>query len=248
MSQVRWPGNNSRTFSWMRDVRRRPRRWILGILLIVMGLLWAMNPTNESIEIVSMTFFESLPSSSSAVDVQQGPTTLDTVPRMPPLSQQHAPANNTTTDTIEIAIPRQFIFLDTRYRRLEDMPSHVYQNIQSTIRDYRDAWNHPSAPVLFFGDAECQAAMKRDDPLGNFMPYEDLLPFYLNETKGQNKANLCRLLAMAEVAAPLASALAQQVVINTVAEEVVFFSAMGVAAKAMLPPPLVGTQCIDYLP
>lgn len=85
-------------------------------------------------------------------------------------------------------IPHQFILVDTRYKKLEDQDDLAYKNIQKTIHHYRGAWQDPEAPVLFFGDKECQEAIRSIDPR--------LLQSYQREEQGRFKSDICRIAAL----------------------------------------------------
>ncbi len=105
-------------------------------------------------------------------------------------------------------IPHHIVLLDSRYDSFFDVPSPLQENMQHTIETYLHYWDDASiitsgnyashydkmkamveSPfVWYLNNTECENSILGVAP--------DLLPFYRNETKGQNKANICRITAL----------------------------------------------------
>jgi len=69
------------------------------------------------------------------------------------------------------------------------MKQLLYDNIRNTHRIFTEYWNETqTAPLWFLREKDCRIAVALAEP--------KLLPSYLNETRGNNKANLCRVAAL----------------------------------------------------
>jgi len=85
----------------------------------------------------------------------------------------------------EAKIPHRLVFLDTRYDSIHSIPSPFKENVQHTIDTYRNFWKNQETIVEYLGDEACKKVIAK---------VEDRLTIhYLNEKKGQNKANICRI-------------------------------------------------------
>jgi mannosyltransferase OCH1-like enzyme len=88
----------------------------------------------------------------------------------------------------EYKIPRQLIFTH-KHNLLETKdPPLLYENVEKTIRTYRDAWGAPDAPVWFLNDTDCRSAIYAAKP--------NLLVFFDREVHGSWKADICRVAAL----------------------------------------------------
>jgi hypothetical protein len=85
-------------------------------------------------------------------------------------------------------IPHHFVFTDKTNLLELKIPTHMYQNVLSTIDAYRKAWNDPEAPVWFLTDDDCQKAIE--------IVYPIILPIFIHETMGMFKADICRVAAL----------------------------------------------------
>jgi hypothetical protein len=85
-------------------------------------------------------------------------------------------------------IPRRILFTyKTNLLKTKD-PPRFYDNVQKTIRTYREAWGEPDAPVWFLDDDDCRAAIYATKPA--------LLAFFDREIDGSWKADMCRVAAL----------------------------------------------------
>jgi len=101
------------------------------------------------------------------------------------LEEFHQRAGNATRYPHQI--PHRTIFIHTLYERPSDMKKLLYDNIRNTHRIFAEFWNE-LAPLWFLREKDCRIAVELAEP--------KLLPSYLNETRGNNKANLCRVAAL----------------------------------------------------
>jgi mannosyltransferase OCH1-like enzyme len=88
----------------------------------------------------------------------------------------------------EDTIPHQLLFTYSQNILETKEPSHYYENIQNTIKKYREAWNEPNAPVVFLDDVECLALIKQHEP--------NLIKPYQQESYGAYKGDICRAVAL----------------------------------------------------
>jgi hypothetical protein len=85
-------------------------------------------------------------------------------------------------------IPHYLIFT-FKYNLLERQePLALYQNLQRTIRMYREGWGEPEAPVWFLNDTDCRSAIHAVRP--------ELLTHFDFERNGSWKADICRIAAL----------------------------------------------------
>jgi len=84
----------------------------------------------------------------------------------------------------QYSIPRELLFIDTRYNKISEMPKHVVENVNRTIRLFRNLWNDTDAPVNFLGNKQCLDAINASK--------SDLIPYYQTEPKGMYKSDICR--------------------------------------------------------
>lgn len=85
-------------------------------------------------------------------------------------------------------IPQRLIFISLDNVLESKTPTLLYQNVEHTIRMYREAWGNPIAPVWFLDDEQCRLAIYTAKP--------HLLPFYNRETLGAFKSDICRMAAL----------------------------------------------------
>jgi hypothetical protein len=95
--------------------------------------------------------------------------------------------NNNQDDTNGM-IPHGLLFT-YKHNILETKePSAYYENVQNTIRKYRQAWKEPNATVVFLDDVECLALIKQHEPR--------LVRPYQQELYGAYKGDICRMVAL----------------------------------------------------
>jgi hypothetical protein len=88
----------------------------------------------------------------------------------------------------EFQIPRRLLFTyQTKILETKE-PLAFYENIQRTIKMYREAWGEPNAPIWFLDDDDCRSAIYAAKP--NLVRYFDI------ETEGSWKADICRVAAL----------------------------------------------------
>ncbi len=85
-------------------------------------------------------------------------------------------------------IPRSLIFVDTRYHNISQFPRLVRENVNNTIQIYANHWNKTKVPVWFLGDEQCRRVIQEEN--------SELLQFYLFETFGAYKSDICRIAAL----------------------------------------------------
>jgi hypothetical protein len=99
-----------------------------------------------------------------------------------------------TTDSsafhpLQKGIPRRLIFVDTRYSSINELPRLVRENINNTIGIYSQYWKNETKPnIWFLGDEACYTVIQEQ--------YPDLLSYYLSETFGPYKSDICRAAAL----------------------------------------------------
>lgn len=129
-----------------------------------------------------------------AVTTQPGDIAPTTV-TPPPLVEK---STNATVSFLESAKPHSQpsfqavphrIFFTYKINILETKePIEYYENVQNTIRAYRDLWNEAEAPVEFLDDATCRHYVE--------LAYPDLLPHFDREEHGAYKGDICRIAAL----------------------------------------------------
>jgi hypothetical protein len=88
----------------------------------------------------------------------------------------------------DFKIPRRLLFTyKTNLLETKDPPL-FYENVQRTIKMYREAWGEPDAPVWFLDDNDCRAAIYAAKP--------NLLTYFDWEVDGSWKADMCRVAAL----------------------------------------------------
>jgi len=85
-------------------------------------------------------------------------------------------------------IPRSLIFVDTRYHNISQFPRLMRENVNNTIQIYANHWNKTKVPVWFLGDEQCRRVIQEES--------SQLLQFYLFETFGAYKSDICRIAAL----------------------------------------------------
>jgi hypothetical protein len=88
----------------------------------------------------------------------------------------------------EFKIPHRFIFTYKHNLFEKKTPTLLYENVQSTIRKYREAWGELDAPVWFLDDSDCRSAIYATQP--------KLLTYFDRELHGSWKADICRVAAL----------------------------------------------------
>jgi hypothetical protein len=87
----------------------------------------------------------------------------------------------------EPKIPHRLVFTFRKNILKTKAPKVFYNNVQNTIRRYREAWGEPNAPVWFLTDDACRSIIKEAN--------STLLPFFEFEY-GKYKADICRVAAL----------------------------------------------------
>lgn len=82
-------------------------------------------------------------------------------------------------------IPHRLVFVAKG--DLKSLPSHIRDNVQNTIRVYRNVWNEPDAPVLFMNDTACRELIA-------VMAPTLVVPF--DHSPGPFKSDICRVVAL----------------------------------------------------
>jgi mannosyltransferase OCH1-like enzyme len=85
-------------------------------------------------------------------------------------------------------IPRRLIFTYKSNLLETKDPPLFYENVQKTIKMYREAWGEPKAPVWFLNDMDCRSAIYAAKP--------NLLVYFDREVHGSWKADICRVAAL----------------------------------------------------
>jgi hypothetical protein len=88
----------------------------------------------------------------------------------------------------DFKIPRRLLFTYKSKILETKEPSVLYENVQRTIKMYRDAWEEPDAPVWFLDDEDCRSAIYAAKPT--------LLVYFDREIHGMFKADICRVAAL----------------------------------------------------
>jgi hypothetical protein len=89
--------------------------------------------------------------------------------------------------SLEYKIPRRLIFYHSNLLETKDPPL-LYENLQSSIKKYREAWGDPKAPVWVLNDTDCRSVIHAAKPT--------LLPYFDQEVHGLWKTNICRVAAV----------------------------------------------------
>lgn len=125
------------------------------------------------------------------VDLPAAPAPLS------PASQSALKRNSSASVTVSLVeeklfrrpkIPHSLVFIHTKLRSLEQLPSPFRENVQNTIRLFRSGWedDDEEAPVRFLNDSLCADAIQRTEPR--------LLPYYRSpQTLGKFQADICRV-------------------------------------------------------
>jgi mannosyltransferase OCH1-like enzyme len=90
--------------------------------------------------------------------------------------------------TSDFKIPHRLIFTYKHNLLETKAPLKLYENVQTTIRKYREAWGEHDAPVWFLNDTDCRSAIYATQP--------KLLPYFDREVHGSWKADICRVAAL----------------------------------------------------
>jgi hypothetical protein len=88
----------------------------------------------------------------------------------------------------DFKVPRRLIFTYKSNILETKEPSVFYENVQRTIKMYREAWGEPDAPVWFLDDDDCRAAIYAVKP--------NLIKYFDWEVDGSWKADICRVAAL----------------------------------------------------
>jgi mannosyltransferase OCH1-like enzyme len=88
----------------------------------------------------------------------------------------------------DFKIPRRLIFTYKSNLLETKDPLIFYDNVQKTIKMYREAWSEPDAPVWFLDDDDCRSALYAAKP--------NLVAHFDREPKGSWKADICRVAAL----------------------------------------------------
>jgi mannosyltransferase OCH1-like enzyme len=88
----------------------------------------------------------------------------------------------------DFKIPRRLLFTyKSNLLEIKDPPL-LYNNVENTIRKYREAWGDPDAPVWFLDDDDCRSAIYAARP--------NLVTYFDREPHGSWKADICRVAAL----------------------------------------------------
>ena len=106
----------------------------------------------------------------------------------------HSFVNTTVNTTVNsnrnkhnsLQIPHILIF--TYSTTLNNTPIELRNNVRHTIDRYRDFWNEPDAPVLYLDNVACRQVLHQ--------VYPSLVEFFVRETEGMYKGDICRLAAL----------------------------------------------------
>jgi hypothetical protein len=88
----------------------------------------------------------------------------------------------------DFKIPRRLLFTYKSKILETKEPPAFYENVQRTIKMYREAWEEPDAPVWFLDDDECRSAIYAAKPA--------LVTYFDREVDGSWKADICRVAAL----------------------------------------------------
>ena len=93
------------------------------------------------------------------------------------------------------AIPERMVFTYKSNILESGKPKLYYDNVYATISAYRAQWGHPAddgrgggADVDFLDDNACRMVVEEVEP--------QLTPFFDSETRGDHKADICRIAAL----------------------------------------------------
>ena len=100
-----------------------------------------------------------------------------------------------SASVVASAIPERMVFTYKSNILESGKPKLYYDNVYATINAYRAQWGHPGddgqgggADVDFLDDAACRLAVEEVEP--------QLTPFFDSETRGDHKADICRIAAL----------------------------------------------------
>lgn len=85
-------------------------------------------------------------------------------------------------------IPRQIFFTHKENILETKRPKMFYENILKTVKAYEHAWGDAIVPVTFLNDKKCVSEIR--------MAMPELVVYFHNETRGEYKADTCRLAAL----------------------------------------------------
>jgi hypothetical protein len=88
----------------------------------------------------------------------------------------------------DFKIPHRLIFTYKSNLLETKDPPIFYENVQKTIKMYREAWGEPDAPVWFLDDDDCRSAIYAAKP--------NLVTHFDREPLGAWKADICRVAAL----------------------------------------------------
>jgi hypothetical protein len=88
----------------------------------------------------------------------------------------------------DFKIPRMLLFTYKSKILETKEPPAFYENVQRTIKMYREAWEEPDAPVWFLDDDDCRSAIYAAKPA--------LVTYFDREVDGSWKADICRVAAL----------------------------------------------------
>jgi hypothetical protein len=98
------------------------------------------------------------------------------------------PLNMRDPPSPDFKIPRRLIFTYKSNLLETKDPPMFYENVQKTIKMYREAWGEPDAPVWFLDDDDCRSAIYAAKPT--------LVAYFDREPRGSWKADICRVAAL----------------------------------------------------
>jgi len=89
-------------------------------------------------------------------------------------------------------IPHRTIFVHTLHKEPKEMDKALYYNVLNSHKKYSELWiannDKQSPPMWFLSEDDCLMAIQLVEP--------QLIPYYVNEERGNNKANVCRVAAL----------------------------------------------------
>jgi mannosyltransferase OCH1-like enzyme len=88
----------------------------------------------------------------------------------------------------DFKIPRRLLFTHKSNILETKDPPLFYENVQKTVKIYREAWGEPDAPIWFLDDADCRSAVYAAKP--------NLVTYFDREPHGSWKADICRVAAL----------------------------------------------------
>jgi mannosyltransferase OCH1-like enzyme len=117
----------------------------------------------------------------------------ESTPWIPPTLPAYSFSNPVPLDmrdppSPDFKIPRRLIFTYQSNLLETKDPPHFYENVQNTIKMYREAWGEPDAPVWLLDDDDCRSAIYAAKP--------NLVTYFDREPRGSWKADICRVAAL----------------------------------------------------